>query len=215
MVLEGVSMSHTQQTKFGWNRRDFLRGAALGASAAATGMLAGCGGSQTGRPPNFVVIFLDDSGYGDFHPFGNPPYPTPNVERLAQGGCRFLNFYVPQAVCSASRSALLTGCYPDRTKMFGAHGPRARGVDPSFATTGEVLKTAGYATGVFGKWHIGDQEDTRPPARGFDESSGLMYSNDMWEYHPQNPQAYAGKPLQYWKNGKLPSSRLPPSTSVT
>jgi len=68
------------------------------------------------------------------------------VERLASQGCRFTNFYVPQAVCSASRSALMSGCYPGRTQVFGAHAPRARGLDPKFATMGEVLKGAGYRT---------------------------------------------------------------------
>jgi arylsulfatase A-like enzyme len=135
------------------------------------------------RPPNFVVIFLDDAGWADYPPFGDPPYPTPHVERLAQEGTRFDNFYVPQAVCSASRAALMTGAYPGRTRVFGAHPPRARGLDPKFATLGEVLQGRGYATAVFGKWHLGDQPDTRPPARGFAESSGLMYSNDMWEHH--------------------------------
>ncbi|MBY0506514.1 MAG: sulfatase [Bryobacteraceae bacterium] len=157
--------------------------------------------------PNVVIIFLDDSGYSDFHPFGNPPYPTPHVERLAKQGCAFRNFYVPQAICSASRSALLTGCYPGRTRMFGAHGPGARGVDPKFATLGEVLKTAGYRTGVFGKWHIGDQPETRPPARGFDESCGLMYSNDMWEFHPERPQDFP-QPLQFWENGQVKIDRV-------
>jgi arylsulfatase A-like enzyme len=155
-----------------------------------------------------VIIFLDDSGYGDFRPFGTPEYPTPNVERMAAQGCRFNNFYVPQAVCSASRSALLSGCYPGRTKVFGAHGPRARGLEPTFATMGEVLKSAGYTTAVFGKWHIGDQPDTRPPARGFDESCGLMYSNDMWEFHPERPENYSKYPLQYWENGKIKIERV-------
>jgi arylsulfatase A len=164
-----------------------------------------CSSTKTNgeRKPNFVVIFLDDSAYEDFHPFGNPAYPTPNVARLAAEGCQFRNFYVPQAICSASRSALLSGCYPGRTKVFGAHGPRQRGLDPKFATMGQVLKTAGYATGSFGKWHIGDQPDTRPPARGFDESSGLMYSNDMWRYHPERPENYEQFPLQFWKNGEV------------
>ena len=147
------------------DRRTFLKTAALGAPYLPAAV----------RKPNVVIIFLDDSGWADFHPFGKPPYPTPNVERLARQGCAFRNFYVPQAICSASRSALLTGCYPGRTKMFGAHGPRARGVDPGFATIGQVMQKAGYKTAVFGKWHIGDQPDTRPPARGFDESCGLMY----------------------------------------
>ena len=112
------------------------------------------------RPPNFVIIFLDDSGWSDFRPFGEPGYKTPHVARLAREGCRFDNFYVPSAVCSASRAALLSGCYPGRTRVFGAHGPNGRGLDPKFATISEVLKKKGYATAVFGKWHIGDQPDT-------------------------------------------------------
>ncbi len=154
------------------------------------------------RPPNFVIVFLDDSGWADFKPFGKPKYDTPNVRQLAADGCRFNNFHVPQAVCSASRAALLTGCYPGRTKIFGAHGPRARGLDPKFKTIGEVLKTRGYATAVFGKWHIGDQPATRPPARGFDESCGLMYSNDMWKFHP-GTRHFDKWPLQFWDNGKI------------
>jgi arylsulfatase A len=156
----------------------------------------------TERPLNVVIVFLDDSGFSDFRPFGEPPYPTPNVARLAEQGCRFTNFHVPQAVCSASRAALLTGCYPGRTKIFGAHGPRARGLDPKWTTLGELLKTRGYATAVFGKWHIGDQPDTRPPARGFDESCGLMYSNDMWRFHP-GTRHFDKWPLQFWENGKI------------
>ena len=166
--------------------------------------------AQPKSRPNVVIVFLDDSGYADFHPFGNPAYSTPNVERLASEGCRFTNFYVPQAVCSASRSALLSGCFPGRTKIFGAHGPRARGLDPSFATMGQVFQSAGYKTAVFGKWHIGDQPDTRPPARGFDESCGLMYSNDMWEFHPENPRAYARYPLEFWENGQVKIPRVTP-----
>ncbi len=166
------------------------------------------GGEDAGAPPNFVIVFLDDAGWSDFQPFGAPAYKTPNVERLAADGCRFDNFYVPQAVCSASRAALLTGCYPGRTKVFGAHAPRARGLDPSFRTIAEVLKPRGYKTGVFGKWHVGDQPDTRPPARGFDESSGLMYSNDMWEFHPENPKFWGKHPLQFWKNGKITIERV-------
>lgn len=167
-----------------------------------------CRGRQSEKLPNFVIIFLDDSGWADFHPFGDPTYKTPNVERLAGEGCRFNQFYVPQAICSASRSALLSGCYPGRTKIFGAHGPRAKGLDPKYATIGQVLKARGYTTAVFGKWHIGDQPDTRPPARGFDESCGLMYSNDMWEFHPQNPKAYSKYPLQFWENGKVIVERM-------
>jgi arylsulfatase A-like enzyme len=181
------------------SRRDFLRTAGLGLASTAF---------AAEKKPNFVIIFLDDSGWSDFHPFGNPAYPTPNVQRLAKQGCQFRNFYVPQAICSASRSALMTGCYPGRTKVFGAHPPRARGLDPKFATMGQVLKTAGYRTAVFGKWHLGDQPDTRPDQRGFDESCGLMYSNDMWEFHPERPERFRDFPLQFWENGQIKIPRV-------
>ena len=96
-------------------------------------------------PPNFVVVFLDDSGWADFQPFGDPPYKTPNVDRLARDGCRFNNFYVPQAVCSASRSALMTGCYPGRTKVFGALPPRANPRKPSGASAASSLPSSGVS----------------------------------------------------------------------
>ncbi|MBN1818184.1 MAG: sulfatase [Sedimentisphaerales bacterium] len=182
-------------------RRQFLAGAA--ASMAAWHLPPLFAGQNGKRPPNFVIVFLDDSGWGDFRPFGQPKYKTPNVEKLASEGCRFDHFYVPQAVCSASRAALMTGCYPGRTKVFGAHPPRARGLDPQFATMGQVLQKRGYRTAVFGKWHLGDQPETRPPARGFDESCGLMYSNDMWKHHPDNPEYWGQWPLQFWDNGKI------------
>lgn len=162
------------------------------------------------RPPNFVLIFLDDAGWADFRPFAQTPYPTPNVQRLADEGCRFDNFYVPQAICSASRASLLTGCYPGRTRVFGAYPPKARGLEPQFATLGEVLQQRGYATAVFGKWHLGDQPQTRPPARGFQESRGLMVSNDMWEFHPENPTYWGQFPLQYWVNGQVTIERMTP-----
>ncbi len=178
-------------------------------------VVAGCQTAAPPRtpstPPNVVIIFLDDSGWGDFAPFGTPAYPTPQVEKLAQGGCAYHNFYVPQAVCSASRAALLSGCFPGRTQVFGAHGPNARGLDPKFKTLGEVLQERGYTTGVFGKWHIGDQPGTRPPARGFDRSCGLMYSNDMWEFHPENPEHWGKFPLQFWENGQVTIERVTPA----
>lgn len=160
------------------------------------------------RPPNVVVIFLDDAGWADFEPFGAPPYKTPHVRELAEEGTRFNQFYVPQAICSASRAALLSGCYPGRTKVFGAHGPNGRGLDPKFTNIAEMLKKADYKTGVFGKWHVGDQPDTRPAARGFDESVGLMYSNDMWEFHPENPEHWGKFPLQYYENNEVTIERV-------
>ncbi len=186
-------------------RREFMNLAlAFGAGFGA----ARISKAENSRMPNIVIIFLDDSGWGDFQPFGKHKYMTPNVERLAGEGCRYNNFYVPQAICSASRAALLSGCYPGRTKVFGAHGPKGRGLDPKYATMGEVFQDAGYRTAIFGKWHIGDQKDTRPWVRGFDESCGLLYSNDMWEFHPGNPKHWSKYPLQYWENNKVVIERV-------
>ena len=165
--------------------------------------LFSCQGEQAARKPNIVIIFLDDSGWSDFEPFGEKELTTPNVTRLAEEGCSFHNFYVPQAICSASRAALLTGCYPGRTKVFGAHPPRARGLETGFATMGEVFQRAGYATAIFGKWHCGDQPETRSHSRGFNESCGLMYSNDMWRYHPENPDYWGKFQLAFWENGEI------------
>lgn len=188
-------------------RREFM-----GAAAAATASMAlgNVSEAATDRPPNVVLIFLDDSGYSDFHPFGDPRYPTPNVSRLAREGCTYTRFYVPQAVCSASRAALMTGCYPGRTGVFGAHGPNARGLETTFPTMGEVMQAHGYRTAVFGKWHIGDQPETRPFNRGFDETCGLMYSNDMWEHHPEHPDHWSKHPLQFWEQDQVTIDRVTP-----
>lgn len=190
-----------------FTRRNFLKTMAF--SSLGYGLSCTLKEGST-KQPNFVVIFLDDSGWADFKPFGKPDYPTPNVQQLAREGCCFHNFYVPQAICSASRASLLSGCYPGRTKVFGAHAPRAKGLDPKFATIGQVLKAKGYKTAVFGKWHIGDQPETRPLARGFDECCGLMYSNDMWEFHPQNPAYWGQWHLQFWENDKITIDRVTP-----
>lgn len=181
-------------------RRSFLRTTALGITASLA--VPGFGADKVATKPNIVVVFLDDSGFADFSPFGNPAYPTPSVQKLASEGCRFTNFHVPQAICSASRGALLTGCYPERTKLVGAIGPTARGMDPKWPTIAQILKPQGYTSAIFGKWHIGDQPETRPDARGFDESCGLMYSNDMWRFHP-GTRNFDKFPLKFWENGKV------------
>jgi len=165
--------------------------------------LISCTTEKGKEKPNVVIIFLDDSGWSDFEPFGELAIETPQVQQMAAEGTAFHNFYVPQAVCSASRSALLSGCYPGRTKVFGAHGPNAWGLDTTFATMGEVFKSAGYATASFGKWHCGDQPETRSHARGFDETCGLMYSNDMWKNHPESPDYWGQWPLKFWENGEV------------
>lgn len=160
-------------------------------------------GLRAAERPNIVLIFLDDAGYADFHPFGKPPYPTPHVEKLAAEGVRYTRFHVPQAVCSASRAALLSGCYPHHTRVTGAIGPGMRGLEPTFPLISETLKQHGYATAHFGKWHIGDTPETRPTARGFDEYAGLLISNDMWRYNPVWKKRVGDDPLPYWENGAI------------
>src|SRR5829696_580919 len=137
------------------------------------------------RPPNVVVVYADDLGYGDIGCFGNKVIRTPNIDRLATEGVRFTDFYVAQAVCSASRTALLTGCYPNRVGILGALGPAARhGIHERETTIAEALKGRGYATAIYGKWHLGHHPQFLPTRHGFDDYFGLPYSNDMWPRHP-------------------------------
>jgi arylsulfatase A-like enzyme len=134
--------------------------------------------------PNVIVIFIDDMGYADIGPFGSK-VPTPNLDAMAAEGRRFTNFIVPSAVCSASRSALMTGCYNRRVNISGALPPNSKiGLNPAEETIAEVVKKKGYTTAIFGKWHLGDKPEFLPPAQGFDEYFGLPYSNDMWNRHP-------------------------------
>ncbi len=137
------------------------------------------------RPPNVVIIFTDDQGYGDIGCFGAKGFTTPNLDRLAEHGTRFTNFHVAQAVCSASRIALLTGCYPNRVGFSGALMPNSKiGIHADELTIGEMLKARGYATAAVGKWHLGDKPQFLPTNNGFDSWYGLPYSNDMWPNHP-------------------------------
>jgi arylsulfatase len=141
------------------------------------------------QPPNIVLIFMDDMGYGDLSVNGALDYRTPHLDRLAAEGMRFTNFLSAQAVCSASRAALLTGCYPNRLGISGALFPGARiGLSPEEMTIADMLHQKGYATGIFGKWHLGDAPDFMPLRQGFDEYLGIPYSNDMW------PVNYDGSP---------------------
>ncbi len=142
--------------------------------------------SAAERPPNVIVIFCDDLGYADIGPFGCKAYATPHLDRMAREGRKFTNFHVSQAVCSASRAALLTGCYNNRVGIHGALGPAARiGLHTNETTMAEVFKQRGYATGMAGKWHLGHHAQFLPTRHGFDEYYGLPYSNDMWPHHPE------------------------------
>lgn len=134
--------------------------------------------------PNIVLILADDLGYGDLNCYGATRYTTPNLDRLAHSGVRFTNFYVSQAVCSASRAALLTGCYSNRVGIGGALFPNSLiGLNPQEETIAEILKKRGYSSGIFGKWHLGYQREFLPLQQGFEEYFGLPYSNDMWKYN--------------------------------
>jgi arylsulfatase len=152
--------------------------------------------SPTNRLPNVVIIFTDDQGYGDVGVYGAKGFKTPNLDRMAHEGVRFTDFYVAQPVCSASRTALLTGCYSNRIGIHGALGPNAKvGISDNEVTLGQLFKQKGYATGMAGKWHLGHLPQFLPTKHGFDEYLGLPYSNDMWPHHPEAPAAYPKLPL--------------------
>ena len=137
------------------------------------------------KPPNIVVIFADDLGYADLGCFGSTKNRTPNIDSLAREGIKLTNFHVPQAVCSASRAALLSGCYPNRVGILGALGPNSKnGIKDVENLLPEYLKKVGYSTAIFGKWHLGDSAQYSPLRHGFDTYFGLPYSNDMWPNHP-------------------------------
>ncbi|HLP71581.1 MAG TPA: sulfatase [Bacteroidales bacterium] len=141
--------------------------------------------------PNIVLILMDDMGYGDIGRTGANQYDTPNLNRLASQGLQFTWYYCPQAVSSASRAGLMTGCYPNRVGISGALMPWAtNGINSDETTIAEMLKTKGYHTGIIGKWHLGHHKMFLPLQHGFDEYYGLPYSNDMW------PVDFDGVPIK-------------------
>ncbi|MEQ1827801.1 MAG: sulfatase [Pirellula sp.] len=136
-------------------------------------------------PPNIVLILADDLGYGDLGCFGSKTIRTPNIDALAKSGTRFTDFYVSQAVCSASRASMMTGCYANRVGMEGAlNHVSPQGIHPDETLLPEMLKKHGYSTGVFGKWHLGLSPAYSPLKNGFDEFYGIPYSNDNSKFHP-------------------------------
>ena len=148
------------------------------------------------RLPNVVIIFTDDQGYSDVGVFGAEGFETPNLDRMAAEGRKFTRWYAAQPVCSASRTALLTGCYPNRVGIHGALSPGSRsGISDEETTLAEVFKSKGYATACFGKWHLGDHPRFLPTRHGFDEYFGFPYSNDMWPQHPEVGDRFPPLPL--------------------
>lgn len=171
---------------------------------ACTAAIVACGSLERGegavssarsRLPNIVLILTDDQGWADVGVQGAVGFETPHLDRLAAEGRRFTDFYVSQAVCSASRTSLLTGCYANRVGISGALGPGSKiGIHSEETTLAEVCRSRGYATAIFGKWHLGHHPEFLPTRHGFDRYYGIPYSNDMWPNHPENPKAWGDLP---------------------
>jgi len=194
------------------DRRSFIK-AAGGAAVAAQAVVSRDASLPATQPPNIVMIYADDMGYGDVGVFGGGEFETPNLDSMAADGVRFTDFYVAQPVCSASRAALLTGCYPNRIGLLGALGPKSEiGISDSEVTIAQLVKQKDYATAIFGKWHLGCQPQFLPTRHGFDEYFGLPYSNDMWPFHPENPKDYPDLPLI---DGEKVVAYNPPMDSLT
>ena len=149
--------------------------------------------------PNIIIILTDDQGYGDLGCYGAEGFTTPNLDKMASEGILFTDFYVSQAVSSASTSTLMTGSYSERVGVQGALSPwNVNGLDPERETIAKMLKRNGYVNGIFGKWHLGHKKKYLPLQNGFDEYAGLICSNDMW------PVGYDGKPVVSSKKSYYP-----------
>ncbi|MDO8683197.1 MAG: sulfatase-like hydrolase/transferase [Armatimonadota bacterium] len=153
-------------------------GAAIAGIAAAPLLTSDslAGSSKPSLKPNIVLLIADDMGYGDLGCYGAKDISTPNIDRLASEGVRFTQFYTTAPVCAPMRVSMLTGKYPQRTSLAtnpDSKNPKA-GLSPNETLLPEVLKTAGYATGLIGKWHLGYAPEFRPRKQGFDEYFGFL-----------------------------------------
>jgi arylsulfatase A len=165
-------------------------------------LISSAGSSTREGKPNVIIIFTDDQGYGDLGCFGSTKIKTPHIDRMAREGCRFTSFMVGSPVCSPSRAALLTGCYPKRVGLHkGVLLPDSTiGLNPDEYTIADHLKAQGYATACFGKWHLGHHKETLPQQNGFDVYYGIPYSNDM--NHPDDTKTLEGGKL-LWSNADI------------
>ncbi len=160
-----------------------------------------CTTKKEADKPNFVIIFTDDQGYQDLGCFGSPTIQSPHIDKMAEEGIKLTSFYVAAPLCTPSRAALMTGSYPTRINMAeGVDFPvlldaDSKGLNPDEITIAEVLKTAGYKTGMFGKWHLGDQPKFLPTRQGFDEFFGLPYSYDISPFHQNKKYNFSPLPL--------------------
>ena len=168
-------------------------------------LLASCSTAEDAvRPPNLIVIFADDLGYGDLGIYGHPTIQTPRLDRMAQEGLKFTQFYVAASVCTPSRAGLMTGRLPIRSGMASDNRrvlfpDSRRGLPPEEITIAEVLKEQGYATAAIGKWHLGHMPEYTARRHGFDYFFGLPYSNDM-DRVPSLParEQFADPKSEYW-----------------
>ncbi len=156
------------------------------------------------NPPNIIIFFTDDQGYGDLGSFGAEGFETPNLDALAQDGLRLTNFYVPATVCTPSRAGLLTGRYPKRSNLHEAvvYPFSDHGLAPSEYTMAEMLKGAGYSTSIIGKWHLGHQPEYMPLNHGFDSFFGVPYSNDM-DNHYYRHNDFQSPPLPLYRDTSI------------
>ena len=163
-------------------------------AAVASILPAQEGATAQAAPPNVVLIYIDDMGYGDLGCYGSRKNRTPHLDRMAAEGIRFSDFYVTSGVCTPSRASLMTGCYAQRLNLHVDRNGRwvlfpvaRKGLNPDEITIAEILKGRGYATACIGKWHLGDQPPFLPTRQGFDTYFGIPYSNDMHRKHAPLP----------------------------
>jgi len=178
-------------------------------------LLNGCQKQVDKNPPNVIFILTDDQGYADLGIYGAKGFTTPHLDAMARAGAYFTSYYATQPVCSASRASILTGCYSDRIGIHNAYNPGSKvGISPEETTMAEMLKARGYATAIFGKWHLGDAPQFMPTRHGFDEFYGILYSNDMWPKHPQQGSTFNFPDIFLYEN-ETPIKKLEEQSFLT